>query len=254
MSGEEPKNSRRQLLRGITGSLASLPVVVSGASADDQEQTIDVTFDPTDRKQTLEFITTTFEESERIHTQANSNKLARDRIQSVRQRTLDQLSDEQIEAIGAELADINLKIEGRPVIRGGGTEQKAEEPWDYADFSTTVTAKIELRAIGRTEYEAFDFTHEIEWEHKPLEGVRAIDATGSGTGKHYVLAYWDYKGTDDKDITIRQDGNFFTSDMTGVFEGCLFIGGWTCQRDDRMYTRTAGNWNGTGTLLESELQ
>lgn len=254
MSDKDTRNTRRQILRGITGSIASVPAVVTGVSATSEESTIDTTFDPTKKRETQQFIRATFEESERIHRQSKSAQVANDRIRSVRERILDSLDGEQAEAIGTALADTQLRIERRPVIHDSDAGETPKEAWDYAKFSETVTANIEIRFLRETPYEAFDFTHQIEWEHKPLEGVRAINATGSGSGNHYILAYWDYRGTDDEDITIRQDGNFFTSDMTGIFEGCLFIGGWSCQRNDRMYTRTAGNWNGTGSLVRSELQ
>lgn len=242
------------MLRGITGSIASVPAIASGISASSEEANIDTTFDPTDKRETQRFVSATFEESKRIHNQSKSTRVANDRIRSVRKRTLDRLDDAQTKAISEALSDVRLRIERRSDIRDSSTGETPDDAWEYAEFSETVTANIEIRFLRETPYEAFDFTHQIEWEHEPLEGVRAINATGSGSGNHYILAYWDYRGTDDEDITIRQDGNYFTSDMTGIFEGCLFIGGWSCQRNDRMYTRTAGNWNGTGTLVRRELQ
>lgn len=211
-----------------------------------------------------QFIDETFAYGEVDDAQPDASNRSKDEIKAERKRIIERLNQRQTEAVEEFWEnEVEMKINREHSVwtTETATEVQTEDQpereldmWDLASFEETVTANATVPYVDNS-YDAFDYTHEVEWEYKPLEGVRAINATGSGNGNRFTLAKWSYTGDEDKDTTIRQDGNFFISDMTGVFDRCILIGtSFTCTTTDRLYTRVNGNWNGTGSLLRNELR
>lgn len=260
MLSDKETRSRRTVLKTIPASGLSL-LAAGTVTATKDERAIDSDFNPKNKREVAQFVDEAFAYGEQVEAKTATTSQAEEQLEAERERIQERLTEDQFDALETfwdEDLVLEVNREVTSVNFETGADQTdaspADDYWELASFEETVTANVTVPRINKS-YDAFDYTHSVEWEHKSLEGVRAINSTGSGDGNRFLLAKWSYNGDEDEDITIRQDGNFFTSDLTGVFDRCVLIGtSFTCTTTDRMYTRVNGNWNGTGKLVRSELR
>ncbi|WP_254864664.1 hypothetical protein [Halovivax gelatinilyticus] len=202
-------------------------------------------------------------ESTRVDPGIELPEHAKKRLRNEGERMLDELDREQFKALEefwkteVELS-INSASTGSPPLPASGSSASLSTDYRQAEFEANVQAviRVPIPPFGHVEYDAFTYTHRIDWEYIPGETVDNFIAICTGSGGWFNYARWSYEGDEDQVTAPRAGGNFFISDSTGVFDRCTVTsvgGGWTCIATDRMYTRTAGNWNGTGALTREEL-
>jgi len=270
--------TRREILKlvGATGasSLAGMSVAGTALAADPTEQQRNVmpdsNFDPSRKQNVLEFVSDSFEARSTLEHQLESQSgitksMASDRADTAisrnRNQLLKDLSDRQIQAISKVMEKSELVIsrssantgsrQSGPNVSGSGSGDvkslaATQSGWQFERFTGTIRADLQT-PVGN--YRAFRFEHEIEWEanHDWPADVRGMNATGRGNGKNYVLAYWDYRGATGDDI--QEYTNYFLSEKTGKFKGCLLLGtSFTCSRNDRAYIECAGSAGGNGSV------
>ncbi|QRV17449.1 hypothetical protein JMJ58_21065 (plasmid) [Haloterrigena salifodinae] len=260
MSEKRKDQTRRTVLKAVsTGSLSIF--AMSSASANNRDNSVDTSFNPQNKEEVAKFIDSSFEYANIVRERSKDTPRAEEKIKSERDRILDRLTEKQLKAI-ERFWDEEIGMEQERRITNLNTEslgvQSAStqdiDAWELSSFEETVSANVKVPIVDKS-FDAIEYTHSVEWEHKAGEGVRAISSTGSGSGDRFTLAKWSYEGDEDEEITIRQDGNFFNSDLTGVFDRCVLTGlSFTCTTTDRLYTRVSGNWSGDGNLTRHELR
>ncbi|WP_152423230.1 hypothetical protein [Natrinema versiforme] len=260
MSEKRRDQTRRTVLKAVsTGALSVF--ATSSVSADNGDNLVDTSFDPRNKEEVAQFIDNSFEYANLVRERSKDASQTEEKIKAERDRILERLSEKQLRAIERfwnkevgmeqERKITNLDTESLEVQ---STSTQDVDVWELASFEETVSANVKVPIVDKS-FDAIEYTHSVEWEHKAGEGVRAISSTGSGSGERFTLAKWSYEGDEDEEITIRQDGNFFNSDLTGVFDRCVLTGlNFTCTTTDRLYTRVSGNWSGDGNLSRHELR
>lgn len=260
MSEKREDQTRRTVLKTLAVGSFSV-FATSSVSANNRDDPIDVSFDPRNKEEVAQFIDSSFEYANQARENSKDGSQAEEKIKTERDRILDRLSEKQLEAIeqfwnkevGVE-QERRITPQDTEPIEAQSVNAQDIDVWDLASFEETVSAKVKVPVVDKS-FDAIEYTHSVEWEHNAGEGVRAISSTGSGSGERFTLAKWSYEGDEDENITIRQDGNFFNSDLTGVFDRCVLTGlNFTCTTTDRLYTRVSGNWSGDGNLSRHELR
>ncbi len=264
--------SRRTLLKrtGQIGALGLLPTgstLASESPISDSDVRPDTSFDPRRQQEVASFVANAFEVREqlvrRFESQpgvasATAARRADEVIDEERDRLLNELSARQREAVGNVLADSELVLDHRRVERPAavvgsddtvGTTGHGE--WEFESFTGKLEARLST-VVGT--FDAFTYWHNVEWEanHDWPPEMRGIDPSAWGDGKNHLLAYWDYTGSSRDDIDVYS--NYFLSEKTGTFNGCLLIGSsFTCPRDDQAYIEIAGSSNGSGSVTEKSV-
>lgn len=226
----------------------------------------DPNFNSGQKQEVLKFVSDSFEATDAMKQQLTSQNgvsrseaatRANETIDQYRPRLLGELSDRQRQAIGDVMEDAKLVVHN-PTADSEVTESvtNSEESadcscWQFHSETGTLKAALDT-PVGN--YHAFTFEHRITWEanHSWPADVRAMNATASGDAQSYVLAYWNYQGATPDDIT--EYTNYFISEKTGTFEGCLFIGSdMTCSRDDKGYIMMSGSAGGNGSVADKSV-
>ncbi|WP_254862133.1 hypothetical protein [Halovivax gelatinilyticus] len=259
MSENDGQIGRRKVLKLLpVSALPASGLLVGTSMATDRTESVNTDFDPTNEREVAEFFVSASERSESIQnklgssTKQNGVQDRTDVLLEWAKEIVDNLSSEQIQSV-LELIDTSEMIFDSHATINKSKEENETNGWAFASYVDTTTASIRVPILGYRVIDVLDFTHEIEWEYKPLEGVRNVSARAQGEGSFHPPVHTTYQGDDGEDIQIRADGNYFVSDMEGSFRRCaIFPSGTTCPFTDRMYTRLAGNWNGSGTRTRRE--
>ena len=269
--GGDSLNRRVVLKRtGQVGAIGLFPVGTAMSSSTEnrsEEAMPDTSFDPNDSGEVVKFVSDSFETRNALKQQvmeresttqgADAARLEQT-IQQKRTRMLKELDRQQVQAIGDILKEAELMVESDTTFITSGTESvetQSHGRWEFERFRATINAKLKVPALNKR-FDAFRFAHIVEWEanHDWPPKVRAIEPSATGNGKNHLLAYWQYKGATGDDVVVRAGGNYFNSEKTGKFTGCLLIGtSFTCSRHDRAYIEIVGSSNGSGNAVEKRV-
>lgn len=261
--------NRRTLLKraGQVGAISLLPIGTVAGKSGSQATMLDTSFDPNDQNEVEKFVFDSFEVNNVLRqqiakrgptTQVTNTAQLDWAMQRKREQVLEELDRRQLQVIGEILEGAELVTDSDTSLSTpsmNAIEAQARGRWRFHRFRSRINAKFRIPVLNRR-FDAFRFTHIVEWEanHRWPPKVRAIEPSARGRGKNHLLAYWQYRGATRDDVVVRRRGNYFLSEKTGKFKGCLLLGtSFTCSRNDRAYIEIAGSSNGSGRAVEKRL-
>jgi hypothetical protein len=181
---------RRKFVKTIGTGITILSSGKAVAASNDGDS-IDTGFDPSDKKETIQFLIDTFEKGE--------NK-SETEIQSLQTTIADELTEQQERSIMEALRENAMLSPSFNLNKNKTTNRQGEEEFESYDY--TISTEIEIgywvtvpfpKYVTRT-FDAYEFTHTINWYYLEGEKVTSGYASCDGNGHIYPVVSWDYQG------------------------------------------------------------
>jgi len=197
---------RRSALKLIGSSVATIGSAGLAAAKPGSDPTPDTGFDPSSREETAEFVHNSFKYGE----QKSDYE-----VSSLPSDLREDLTQQQKTAISEYLQSYaELKFEfDTPWSVSSASEDEVSTTSEYAEYSYTISTMISVPVSGgfyccyRDEYDAYDFTHSLEWFYEDDE-VQSGTATCDGDGNSYGIVNWVYEGRDAYNKELHPDGYY----------------------------------------------
>lgn len=171
---------RRKLLRTV-GSLTVGTVALTG-SAVASELNVNTDFNPDDPEEVRRFIESYHEELSQLNSEEEKSEFKKE-VRS-------ELSDQQSEAVAEYFTKNGSMSVGVEKKRISENDVNILNNDGFYDFSYTVSAAIIL--VGK-EFDAFEYTHKLEWEVKDGDVVDCTSRQGGYDTKSHLVLFWSFE-------------------------------------------------------------
>lgn len=247
-----PDVNRRKFLKKVgiaTGATAFGVGNAQARSPDESKTPFNTSFDPRDKKEVGKFVAETFQWSEKVSQQTVTTADAQQSISAQRSQVVEELTDEQLEAVGEIMKDVKFvakrpsENDVREVSSDGVTISSCN------DYDDNVKGYVYVPYVGNTLL-AFNFVHNVGWCVSGDEVIN-VNPTAVGNAKGYVLVNWDYQGISDSSLTYHPDNYYAISYLKGKYNRCI-VGksGLTCVATDYGWVEIAVYNDRSGRTLD----
>lgn len=191
---------RRQVLRSIGAATGGLAFVGSASAKGTDKKSIDFDFNPKKHRETKRFVVSCFESADDMSSSelSDTEEEARDRLSNKQEKAIAEFIEEGTER--STKIEHNLKRD-KPDDSDEGAITPDAAPKQSGSFDYTVSTEIKIQGHGL--FDAYDYTHKLNWNYTPGQSVSGAYASTNANTHSYVVVTWKYNGDADKNITYR---------------------------------------------------